>query len=81
MLFRLPVSFAAAFDRLPPAVGLFALLGAPACAQDGDAMAIVNGQPISRKQVVDKLIETHGLAVLQQMIALDLANRSRSAAG
>ena len=83
MLFQLPrVVRDCLLTACLPAVVLLALLrGAPACAQDGDAMAIVNGQPISRKQVVDKLIETHGLAVLQQMIALDLAKQESQRRG
>lgn len=53
----------------------------PASAEDGDALAIINGQPISRKQVMDKLVETHGLPVLQQMIALDLARQETQRRG
>ncbi len=42
-------------------------------AQDGDAIAMVNGDPISRKQMVDALLEAHGVQMLQQMIVLQLA--------
>jgi foldase protein PrsA len=63
----------------PLLIGLF--WAAPGRAADGDALAVVNGQPISRKEVVDKLIETHGLAVLQQMIALDLAKQETQRRG
>lgn len=70
--------------QLVPAVVLSAvgLLAAPvAWAEDGDALAIVNGQSISRKELLDELIETHGLAVLQQMIGLDLAKQETQRRG
>ncbi len=41
--------------------------------RDGDAIAIVNGRTITRQQVVDLLIESHGLGAMQQMIMLELA--------
>ena len=44
-----------------------------AAAQDGDAVAIVNGQPISKRRMVDVLMEAHGLQVMQQLIVLELA--------
>jgi foldase protein PrsA len=67
---------------VPAALLGFGLLWSiPAWAADGDALAIVNGQPISRKDVVDKLMETHGLALLQQMIALDLAKQETQRRG
>lgn len=54
----------------------FALLGVtvpPAPAQDGDALVIVNGRPITRRQMVDVLMESHGLPIMQQLIVLELA--------
>lgn len=42
-------------------------------AGDGDAVAIVNGQPISKRKLVDVLMESHGLEILQQLIVLELA--------
>ena len=42
-------------------------------ADDGDALVIVNGQPLSKKRVVEVLLESHGLSVMQQLIALELA--------
>jgi foldase protein PrsA len=53
---------------LPAALG-------PALADDGDALVIVNGQPISRQKVVDVLMDTHGLQIMQQVIALELAKQ------
>lgn len=47
-------------------------LGSTAWAADGDALAIVNGRPLSRPQVVDALIEAHGLQMMQQLIVLEL---------
>jgi len=44
-----------------------------ACAQDGDAIAIINGHPITRRQMVDLMMEAHGLPTLQQLIVLELA--------
>ncbi len=54
---------------------LFALLlvAGPALAQDGDAIAMVNGNPITRQQMVAALIEAHGVPMLQQLIVLELA--------
>ncbi len=49
------------------------LLVALARAGDGDAIAIVNGQPISRQRLVNVLMESHGLQVMQQLIVLELA--------
>jgi foldase protein PrsA len=42
-------------------------------ADDGDAIAIVNGQPIGKRRLVETLMESHGLSVLQQLMALELA--------
>jgi parvulin-like peptidyl-prolyl isomerase len=49
--------------------------GRPAAgrAEDGDAIALVNGRPISRARMVDVLMEGYGLRVMQQLIALELA--------
>jgi parvulin-like peptidyl-prolyl isomerase len=55
---------------------LLSLLAPPALAQaDGDAIAIVNGRPLARREVVDLLMESHGLAAMQQLIMLDLARQ------
>lgn len=40
---------------------------------DGDAIAIVNGNPISKQRLTDLLIESHGLDVLQQLVLLEVA--------
>jgi len=45
----------------------------PAWAADGDAVAIVNGRPITKRKVVDVLMEAHGLQIMQQLIVLELA--------
>lgn len=42
---------------------------------DGDAIAIVNGHPLARREVVELLMESHGLAAMQQLIMLDLARQ------
>ena len=44
-----------------------------ACAEDGDAIAIVDGRSISKRRLVETLMESHGLTVMQQLIALELA--------
>ncbi len=51
------------------------LLGPLAAAQDGDAVAIVNGKPIPRKEVRDLVMEAHGLSAMQQLIVLELARQ------
>ncbi len=48
-------------------------LPAPARAADGDAVAIVNGHPISKRRMTDLLMEAHGLQLMQQLIVLELA--------
>lgn len=47
----------------------------PGRAQEGDAIAIINGEPLSRTKVVDTLLESHGLRIMQQHIALELARQ------
>lgn len=42
---------------------------------DGDAIAIVNGKSISRQKLVDQLIESHGLEILQQMVLAEIAKQ------
>ena len=57
-------------------VGAATLLSLPpAHGEDGNALVIVNGRPISRKAVVDMLMETRGLEIMQQMITLELAKQ------
>ncbi len=46
-----------------------------AAADDGDALVIINGRPIARRKVVDMLMESRGLQIMQQLIALELAKQ------
>ncbi len=64
-------------------VGLIAALVAVpgAWADDGKALAYINGVPIEREEVVDLLMEAHGLSVLQQIIVLKLAKQETHRAG
>lgn len=39
------------------------------------ALAMVNGRPIARAQVVDLLLEAHGVGLLEQLIVLDRAEQ------
>ncbi|MFH1748915.1 MAG: peptidylprolyl isomerase [Planctomycetota bacterium] len=50
-------------------------------AADGDALVIINGRPISRKKVVDMLMESRGLQIMQQLIALELAKQETGRRG
>jgi len=52
-----------------------ALFPTGAAADDGDAVAIVNGHPLSREELVDILIDARGVEVLQQMIILQVAKQ------
>jgi foldase protein PrsA len=68
----------------PLVVALFVL--ATVCpsavsAGDGDAVAIVNGQPISRETLIDTLIDAHGVEVLQQLIILQVAKQETKQRG
>ena len=48
-------------------------IGGACLADDGEAIALVNGHPISRVDFIDVLIEAHGVEALQQMIVLRLS--------
>ena len=53
---------------------LGSLLAVPTTrADDGDAVVIVNGRPISKHKLVDVLTDAYGLQVMQQLIVLELA--------
>ena len=55
---------------------IVALLVAPALAQSSDdVVALVNDRPISRKEMIDILIDAHGVEVLQQLIMLQLVKQ------
>lgn len=43
--------------------------------QDGTAVALVNGHPIAREELLDVLIEAYGVEVLQQLIILRVAKQ------
>jgi parvulin-like peptidyl-prolyl isomerase len=64
-----------------PALGPRAPVVSRCLAQDGDAVAIINGQPLSKTKLVDVLIESHGLSVLQQLILADLARQHAARLG
>ncbi|MBK8913901.1 MAG: peptidyl-prolyl cis-trans isomerase [Phycisphaerales bacterium] len=68
-------------NRLPSAALSILLLFFPHVAIASDAIALVNGKPVSREAVVNLLIESHGLAALQQMVLLELARQETQAAG
>ncbi len=61
--------------QVVPAVAVATLLCAapPARGQDGDAVVLVNGRPITKAQMVDLLMEARGLEIMQQLIVLELA--------
>lgn len=44
-------------------------------AADGDAIAIINGRPLTRKVLVDFLIESRGAGALQQLVVAELAEQ------
>lgn len=48
---------------------------------DGDAIATVNGQAVSKKDLVDALLESHGLELFQQLVLLDLAKQETKKRG
>ena len=58
------------------ALGALALASMPAVrADDGDAVALVNGHPIAREELIDVLLDAHGVEVLQQLIILRVAKQ------
>jgi foldase protein PrsA len=49
---------------------------APAArADDGEAVALVNGHPIAEQELLDALIDAHGIELLQQLIILQVAKQ------
>ncbi len=62
-------------------VTLVMLLPPPAWADDGNAVALVNGHPIARAEMIDILIDAHGIDVLQQLIILRVARQETRARG
>lgn len=71
--------------RIPLRISGAALIAAWAAASlaraDGDALALINGRPITRGQVVDLVMQAHGYSALQQLIALELARQESSRRG
>lgn len=51
------------------------LLFAASAGRDGTSIAIVNERAISKRKVVDFLMESHGLEALQQLMLLELAKQ------
>ena len=42
---------------------------------EGDILAVVDGRPIARSRVVELLLRSHGIGVLEQLIGLEAAKR------
>lgn len=66
------------------AVFAAALLSALAPArgdQDGTAVALVNGHPIAREELLDVLVEAYGVEVLQQLVILRVAKQETQQQG
>jgi foldase protein PrsA len=58
------------------ALGLILAVVVPSLAQtDDDVIARVNDRPISRKEMINILVEAHGVEVLQQLIILQLVKQ------
>jgi parvulin-like peptidyl-prolyl isomerase len=49
--------------------------GPARAAQDGTAVALVNGHPIAREELLDVLVDAYGVEVLQQLIILRVAKQ------
>ena len=57
-------------------IAAIALAGAaPARADDGDAVALVNGHPVAREELIRVLMESHGVEMLQQLIILQVVKQ------
>lgn len=65
--------------RTRPQADAARVSGEPA-AQDSP-IAIVDGRPIGRNRVVDLLLRSHGVGVLEQLIGLELAERAATENG
>jgi parvulin-like peptidyl-prolyl isomerase len=61
--------------------GLAIVLAPALGADDGNAVAIVNGRAISREKLINTLIEAHGAEVLQQLIILEAAKHETQQRG
>ncbi len=62
-------------------VALTTFLPSVVRADDGNAIAIVNGRAISREKLINTLIDAHGAEVLQQLIILELAKQETQQRG
>lgn len=60
---------------------VLAASASPVARADDDAVATVDGQPITRKALFDILIDSHGAEVLQQMIILQVAKQETQRRG
>jgi len=58
-----------------------ASLAPSALATDGDAVALVNGAPISQARLCEVLTDAYGVEVLQQLIVLELAKQETARRG
>ena len=47
----------------------------PASAKEEPAIAVINGKPLPRRQVVDLLLRGHGSGILEQFVVLEAARR------
>lgn len=63
------------------AVALTTAWLATAQADDGDAVALVNGHPIAREELIEALLDAHGVDVLQQLIILQVAKQETRTRG
>lgn len=56
-------------------LGIIAIETVPARAADGDAVALINGAPLSKQRLFDALIDAYGVDLMQQIIMVDLAQQ------
>src|ERR1041384_3887316 len=60
---------------------LLSFPGPSAVAGDGDAIAIINGRPLSKEDVVRLLMDSHGVEALQQFVLLEIARQETKTRG
>lgn len=56
-------------------LGIFGIGAATANAADGDAIALINGAPLPKQKLVDALLDSYGVDLMQQIVMVELAKQ------
>lgn len=56
-------------------LGIFGIGASTAAAADGDAIALINGAPLPKQKLVDAVLESYGVELMQQIVMIELAKQ------